>query len=218
AFLPIIGTEQCERHVGEALDGGFLYAAATPLSLFGSLGIVKAGGAILCASVSARAARLLADAGFNVEGSVAAMIGVSRPRLAPRRGAFGLAGRETTAATGDQEEEGVEYLADKKFLELLEEQHVQISRVKMELVFNDPDWNRRLCICTLSLACLSITPYIRIIMQEMHDHEPPPPTWTYPLLRIIGSVVSVVVAQFIIQLRIAQILKSALDTPSDAQR
>jgi hypothetical protein len=74
AFLPVIGTEQCERHVGEALDGGFLYAAATPLSLFASLGIVKAGTAIRCASVSARTAQLLADAGFNLEGSVAAMI------------------------------------------------------------------------------------------------------------------------------------------------
>ncbi|KAJ7914654.1 hypothetical protein B0H13DRAFT_2325104 [Mycena leptocephala] len=40
AFLPIIGTEQC--HVGEALEGGYLYAAAAPLSMFGSLGIVKA--------------------------------------------------------------------------------------------------------------------------------------------------------------------------------
>ncbi|KAJ7908824.1 hypothetical protein B0H13DRAFT_1617163, partial [Mycena leptocephala] len=53
---PVIGTEQCERHVGEALDGGFLYAAATSLSLFGRLAIVKAGTAILCASVSVRTA------------------------------------------------------------------------------------------------------------------------------------------------------------------
>ncbi|KAJ7080466.1 hypothetical protein C8R44DRAFT_536701, partial [Mycena epipterygia] len=74
AFLPIIGTEQCEKHVGEALNGGFLYAAATPLSLFGCLGIVKASAAILCASVSPRLAQMLADAGFKLEGSIAAMI------------------------------------------------------------------------------------------------------------------------------------------------
>jgi hypothetical protein len=83
AFLPVIGTEQRERHVGEALDGGFLYAAATPLSLFGSLGIVESGTAILCASVSARTARLLAAAGFNLEGSVSAMMGSARSQRGP---------------------------------------------------------------------------------------------------------------------------------------
>ncbi|KAJ7573787.1 hypothetical protein C8J56DRAFT_981571, partial [Mycena floridula] len=57
AFLPIIGTEQCERHIGSALDSGFLYAAATPLSMFGSLGIIKAS----------------IDAGLKLEGSAAAM-------------------------------------------------------------------------------------------------------------------------------------------------
>ncbi|KAJ7842656.1 hypothetical protein B0H14DRAFT_2359507 [Mycena olivaceomarginata] len=53
AFLPIIGTDQCERHVGEALEGGYLYAAAAPLSMFGSLGIVKGCTAILVASAFA---------------------------------------------------------------------------------------------------------------------------------------------------------------------
>ncbi|KAJ7473403.1 hypothetical protein FB451DRAFT_986595, partial [Mycena latifolia] len=74
AFLPIIGTDQCEKHVGEALDGGFLYAAATPLSMFGSLGIVKASTAILVASISPRFAQMLADSGFKLEGSVAGII------------------------------------------------------------------------------------------------------------------------------------------------
>ncbi|KAJ7573331.1 hypothetical protein C8J56DRAFT_983681 [Mycena floridula] len=51
AFLPIIGTEQCERHIGSALDGGFIYAAATPISMFGSLGIIKGSIAILDSSL-----------------------------------------------------------------------------------------------------------------------------------------------------------------------
>ncbi|KAJ7481851.1 hypothetical protein FB451DRAFT_982435, partial [Mycena latifolia] len=74
AFLSIIGTDQCERHVGEALEGGFLYAAATPISMFGSLGIAEAAAAILGASISSQFARMLADSGFKLEGSVAAMI------------------------------------------------------------------------------------------------------------------------------------------------
>ncbi|KAJ7577580.1 hypothetical protein C8J56DRAFT_836557, partial [Mycena floridula] len=74
AFLPIIGTEQCERHIGSALDGGFIYAAATPLSMFGSLGIIKGSIAVLFASMHAKLAQMLSDSGFKLEGSAAAMI------------------------------------------------------------------------------------------------------------------------------------------------
>ncbi|KAJ7853257.1 hypothetical protein B0H13DRAFT_1642894, partial [Mycena leptocephala] len=74
ALLPIIGTEQCEKHVGEALAQGFFYAAATPLSLFGSLGTVKAGATVFCASWSPWLAKMLRNSGFSPEGSIAAMI------------------------------------------------------------------------------------------------------------------------------------------------
>ncbi len=43
ALLPLLGTEQCETHIGSALSQGWLYAAATPMSIFGSLGIARAG-------------------------------------------------------------------------------------------------------------------------------------------------------------------------------
>ena len=52
ALLPLLGTDQCEKHVGSALEGGYLYAAATPLSIFGSLGIVKLGISVLISSIS----------------------------------------------------------------------------------------------------------------------------------------------------------------------
>ena len=38
-FLPLLGTQQCEEHIGSALTKGYLYASATPMSIFGSLGI-----------------------------------------------------------------------------------------------------------------------------------------------------------------------------------
>ncbi|KAJ6597480.1 hypothetical protein DFH09DRAFT_1022849 [Mycena vulgaris] len=161
AFLPIIGTEQCERHVGEALTGGFLYAAATPLSMFGSLGIVKASAAILVASISPRFARMLGDAGFRLEGS-----------------------------------------------ELLDEQHIDKSQ--LTLVFNYYSWNWRLCISTGLLACLSITPYIPLILDDRPASKPSL-AWTFPLMRIVGSAVSVVVAQMIIQVQMQQILQSTSD-------
>ncbi|KAJ7580084.1 hypothetical protein C8J56DRAFT_1058396 [Mycena floridula] len=52
ALLPLLGTDQCSLHVGSGLTGGFLYPQASILSLFGSLGIVKAGITILIASIS----------------------------------------------------------------------------------------------------------------------------------------------------------------------
>jgi hypothetical protein len=42
AFLPILGTDQCEKHSTKGLERGYFYVAATPMSIFGSLGILKA--------------------------------------------------------------------------------------------------------------------------------------------------------------------------------
>ena len=41
AILPLLGTEQCERHIACAMERGYFYVAGTPVSIFGSLGIVK---------------------------------------------------------------------------------------------------------------------------------------------------------------------------------
>ncbi|KAL0068385.1 hypothetical protein AAF712_004463 [Marasmius tenuissimus] len=76
ALLPLLGTEQCERHVGTALEKGWLFAAATPLSIFGSLGIVKTAFATLLATTTKPfyGGWWLSDAGFGTTGSVSSMI------------------------------------------------------------------------------------------------------------------------------------------------
>ena len=43
AILPLLGTEQCSVQVSSALTRGYLYAAASPMSIFGSLGVVTTG-------------------------------------------------------------------------------------------------------------------------------------------------------------------------------
>ncbi|KAJ7619661.1 hypothetical protein FB45DRAFT_1096020, partial [Roridomyces roridus] len=166
AFLPIVGTDQCERHVGEALTGGFFYAAATPLSIFGCLGIVKAGAMILCASFSPRLAQMLADAGFNLEGSIAEIIGKELHRSERKSDSSSArkvppnvrrVPRQETDSGDDQ------FVATKKFLKLLEEQH--IGKDKFVLEFDYALWNFWLVIFTVGLSCLSITPYyIHIII------------------------------------------------------
>ncbi|KAL0059380.1 hypothetical protein AAF712_013891 [Marasmius tenuissimus] len=76
ALLPLLGTEQCERHVGEALQKGYLYAAATPLSIFGSLGVVKTASTTFLATTTKPfyGGSWLHDAGFATTGSVASMV------------------------------------------------------------------------------------------------------------------------------------------------
>ncbi|EEB99416.1 hypothetical protein MPER_00913 [Moniliophthora perniciosa FA553] len=80
ALLPLLGTAQCERHVGSALEKGYLYAAATSLSLFGSLGIVRAAFATLLATFTYPfyGGRWLDDAGFPTPGSVSSMVSIDQ--------------------------------------------------------------------------------------------------------------------------------------------
>ncbi|KAJ7312330.1 hypothetical protein DFH08DRAFT_1044851, partial [Mycena albidolilacea] len=77
AILSLFGTEQCELHVGSALRGdgrgGFLYAAITPLSIFGSLGSAKAAFTIMALSLPF-GARTLKHLGFEPKGDVVAAV------------------------------------------------------------------------------------------------------------------------------------------------
>ncbi|KAF8802589.1 hypothetical protein BYT27DRAFT_7067272, partial [Phlegmacium glaucopus] len=77
ALLPLLGTEQCEIQVSSALTRGYLYAAATPLSIFGSLGMVRAGFKTLVACISYRkfeGAKILGSMGFEPQGENLSLI------------------------------------------------------------------------------------------------------------------------------------------------
>ncbi|KAJ7881305.1 hypothetical protein B0H14DRAFT_2499766, partial [Mycena olivaceomarginata] len=186
AFLPIIGTEQCERHVGEALAGGFLYAAATPLSIFGCLGIVKASAVILIASISPRFAQMLADAGFKLPGSVATVIGtIPHADMHPNvsNGISPPANEDGASLKSDRTQRIPTYIAAQKLHQLLEEKH--ITKSQLHLKFDYYDWNWHLCISTALLSCLAIIPYIRLIMEDSTPSKPIP-AWSAPLARIVG--------------------------------
>ncbi|KAF8815140.1 hypothetical protein BYT27DRAFT_7058065, partial [Phlegmacium glaucopus] len=77
ALLPLLGTEQCEIHVSSALTRGYLYAAATPMSIFGSLGMVRAGFKTLVACFSfgdIKGAKILGNMGFEPQGENLSLI------------------------------------------------------------------------------------------------------------------------------------------------
>ncbi|KAK7041551.1 hypothetical protein VNI00_009138 [Paramarasmius palmivorus] len=101
ALLPLLGTEQVERHVGSALEKGYLYAAASNLSLFGSLGSAKAAFATCVGTITHcrfYGGQWLDDAGFGTAGSITSMVTIDKD--------MGLYGAEV------------------KLKKLLEEQHI----------------------------------------------------------------------------------------------
>ena len=199
ALLPLIGTEQCEKHVGSALEGGFLYAAATPLSLFGSLGIVKAGISVLVASISIPkpslsftplpklsftssrhlwcGGRVLDNAGFIIDGSVASLIGMDANC----------------------------YKAESRLIEILDEKHIDTPE-KLSIEWRSTEWNVSLVISTLAAAFISGTPYLYPLLKDPPNsiHSP----WVFPFLRAVGSSLATVCCQFLIQSRVITLMKS----------
>ena len=199
AFLPLLGTEQCEKHVGSALEGGFLYAASTPLSLFGSLGIARAGISVLVASISIPkpslsftplpklsftssrhlwcGARVLNNAGFKLVGKVAPLIGMDEKR----------------------------YKAESRLIEILEEKHIDTPE-KLSIQWRSTEWNTYLVISTIVAALISGTPYLYLLLKDPLEsiHSP----WVFPFLRTVGSCLVTVCCQFLIQSRVISLMKS----------
>ncbi|KAJ8092983.1 hypothetical protein PM082_011303 [Marasmius tenuissimus] len=208
ALLPLLGTEQCERHVGTALDKGYLFAAATPLSIFGSLGIVKTAFATLLATTTKPfyGGWWLDDAGFDTKGSVSSM---------------------ATLVKGTKQ-----YGAEVQLHRLMKEQHIDdpelvsciewfgwrsstdgsskksidgTGSVKLPS-FSDLPWNASLVLSSMGLSLVGITPYLYLI----RDNWGHALSWLFPVLRSFGSLLCVVSVQFALQIRIHSITMNSL--------
>lgn len=191
ALLPLLGTEQCEQHVGSALDKGFLYSSATPISIFGSLGIVRASFKILLANINVQGfqflgAKALNDAGFSLTGTTARLIGLDskvfpvEPTLEPM-----LA------------EEGVDNI---------------VENLTVSFGEDFVKWNIKVVFSTLFVSLAGLLPYV-IVIRDLGDASHKhffPLGFGFPILRVFGSAICVIAAQLLIQLRIVVILKTKL--------
>jgi len=204
ALLPLLGTDQCEKHVGSALEGGYLYAAATPLSIFGSLGIVKLGISVLMSSISIPkpsvsfkfnpypkfsmtfrgrrwlGARILDNAGFRPVGTVASLIAM----------------------------DGKRYKAETRLMEILKEKHIE-NPESLAVEWRSTEWNVMLVVCTMVAAGCSIVPYIPFILPPFRPsvvHS----LWIFPLLRTVGSCLAAICCQFLIQSRVISLMKNRI--------
>ena len=198
----LIGTDQCEKHIGSALEGGFLYAAATPLSLFGALGIVKSGISILVASISIPklslsftplpklsftssrrlwcGARALRNAGLEPVGSVATLIGMDEER----------------------------YKAESRLIKTLKDLGIADTPEKLSIKWRSTKWNVNLVISTMAGALISGTPYLYLLLKDPPDSIRSP--WVFPFLRAAGSCIATICCQFLIQSRVIALMKSRI--------
>ncbi|RXW25384.1 hypothetical protein EST38_g466 [Candolleomyces aberdarensis] len=179
ALLPLLGTGQCERLVTSALQRGLLYAAATPMSIFGSLGIAKAGFVVLWGSTDSRwfhGPSLLRNAGFTPSGIGELLVHVA-------------------------EDYRHLYAAEDKVRRILAKKRIQ----SVEINLSSSDffwWNVRLVCATVFLSAFALLPYTFLITPL--SNQPFRTTWLYPILRIVGCDLVAISIQFIFQFRILE--------------
>jgi len=178
ALLPLLGTEQCEEHAGSALSDGFLFAAATPLSIFGSLGLARAGFKAAFASIGAKKLR---DAGFKPSGKNLALIMMD-------------------PANRDR------YLIETRLCERLKDLHFE-NKGSIPAFFNKGLgwWNLKMLLATSVCCMANLMAYIELIFHN-GNHVPLRLRLLFPITRIVASSLTVVSLQILIQLRIARFI------------
>jgi hypothetical protein len=187
ALLPLLGSEQCENHVASAMTNGYLYVAATPMSIFGSLGIVRAGFKALVAGVdisvsfwSIIGARGLHDAGFEAKGDNLPLI---------------------MADPNDKSS----HLAESRLSTLLDQ--LKINDVnKVSVSTNCFDWNFKMFGLTALLCLLSIAPYVHLNTRG-GSQLPPFVRWAFPITRTLGSFLTATMVQIVIQRRFTVLMR-----------
>ncbi|KIM86574.1 hypothetical protein PILCRDRAFT_4498 [Piloderma croceum F 1598] len=189
ALLPLLGTEQCERHIGSALTEGYLYAAATPMSIFGSLGMASAGfkTCLACFSIPAwniAGAQKLRDAGFEAKGTNFALI------------------------TVDPDNKDRRYITETRLTSLLQDLHIEEGH-KLTVQTYSLSWNVKMLGLTAFLCTLNVLPYIHLnIRGDSVFH--PLVRWAFPIIRALGGFFTATTLQVIIQIRLSILIKKHL--------
>ena len=180
AILPLLGTEQCSIQVSSALTRGYLYAAASPMSIFGSLGVVKAGFKTLIACFSfgkIEGAKILGNMGFEPQGENLSLIMVEA-------GKGKYAGR---------------YIIETRMDELIKELNIDKNRIT-GVSHKSAAWNIKMIATTALLCAISIAPYIYLNLAPNNLNTST--RWLFPVLRATGGFITATLVQLLIQRRI----------------
>ena len=180
AILPLLGTEQCSDQVSSALTRGYLYAASTPMSIFGSLGVVKVGFKTLVACFSfgtVDGAKLLGNMGFEPQGENLSLIMVE----------------------GGKGKNAGRYIIETRMDELIKEFNIDKNRIT-GVSHKSAAWNAKMVATTALLCAFSITPYIYLNLGASKLNKST--TWVFPVLRATGGFITATLIQLLIQRRI----------------
>ena len=180
AILPLLGTEQCSVQVSSALTRGYLYAAATPMSIFGSLGVVSAGFKTLAACFSfgeIEGAKILGNMGFEPLGENLSLIMVE-------------------ARKGNDAER---YIIENRMDELIKELSIDKTRIT-GISHKSAAWNIKMIATTALLCAISISPYIHLNLAPNNLNTST--RWLFPILRATGGFITATLIQILIQRRI----------------
>lgn len=189
ALLPLLGTEQCEIHVSSALTNGYLYVAATPMSIFGSLGVVRAGFKGLIAGISIPqwnfvGAQKLQDAGFERKGTNLSLIML------------------------DPDSKDIKcHLAESRLTSLLHDLHIG-NTDNLKATTNCFSWNVKTLCLTALLCAVSVIPYIHLNIRDNRLH--PFVRWAFPIIRACGGFLTATMLQIVIQRRVSALMKKHL--------
>ena len=198
ALLPLLGTEQCEDHASSALTKGYLYVAATPMSLFGSLGLARAGLKTFIASLNfsifnlnIHGALMLSNMGFRPLGTNLSLIML------------------------DDNNKDKHHLAETRLDELLEDLHVDRTKIA-EVRHNSKQWDVDMMIHTAICCLLSMIPYIYLNLRGgsglSHGIR-----WAFPTVRAFGGFLTATMMQLIIQRRITTLCRRWLSKCDDGK-
>jgi hypothetical protein len=181
ALLPLLGTEQCEDHVSSALKKGYLYAAASPMSLFGSLGVARAGFKTFMASFSIPTwnivgAQKLSNMGFKPQGMNLSLIMI------------------------DPSDKDGRYLVEARLEKLVGELHIDKAKIQ-GVQHKTMGWKRMMMFLSAVLCSFGVLPYIFLTV-KIGSTLPHQTRWTFPALRVVGGFFTTVTMQLIIQRRV----------------
>ena len=177
AILPLLGTEQCSEQVSSALTRGYLYSAATLMSIFGSLGVVSAGFKTLVACFSfgdIEGARIFGNMGFEPQGENLSLIMVE---------------------AGKGKNKG-RYIIESRIEDLIKELNIDKNRTT-GVSHKSTAWNVKMIATTALLCAFGVAPYIYLNLGANNLKKST--TWVFPVLHATGGFIAATLIQLLIQ-------------------
>ena len=176
----ILGYEMCFNHVEWALNNDVSFLAPTPISIFGSMGVVKRAIIALQATLEQTKFAIALEAAFG-------------GRLSP------LLMNDPAKPVVSSIERRIRTICSTK----------RVHSVKVESPNGLGIWNQHLITWTAIASTLAVAPYVFLTL----GREYCPTTWKpllFPVLRVYGTSLLVVSAQFLIQYRFLEAVDRGL--------